>query len=200
MEKTAYLKKVNKSGKAMANHEKIVPFFYKWEGGLSKDQADAAAQFPCPTPYKGSTGWHTAKGVTYGAWVAIFGTDKDDRFFKMDHNDWGLIFKRGYWDKVKGDHIELQSIAEVLVSWAWGSGSRTAIKEIQRELKLKVDGIIGPKTLGAINSSNEAELFDRCIKRREAFFRGICITRPRNKRFLRGWLNRLRDFEKKFKP
>ena len=111
---------------------------------------------------------------------------------------WGLIFKSKYWDAVKGDEIKFQSIADCLVSWAWGSGARTAIKEIQRELGLVVDGIIGKNTIGAINSSNEDDLFRRCIERRERFFRLISQRKPSNMRFLRGWLNRLADFKRKF--
>lgn len=170
----------------MANYKKIVPFFYKWEGGYVNDPSDA--------------GGETNKGVTYKTWVSFFGDNCHDRFMEMSNDDWGVIFKKGYWDKVKGDDIQLQSIAECLVSWAWGSGSRTAIKEIQRELGVSVDGVIGKNTLKAINESNELELFERCIKRRESFFRKITVSRPENSRFLKGWLNRLADFNKKFKP
>lgn len=190
----------------MANYKDIVPFFYKWEGGTSNDSKDSASSFHC-----GVDKIHTNKGVTYKAWVGVFGNDEVERFLEMNNEDWGLIFKSKYWDAVKGDDIELQSIAECLVSWAWGSGARTAIKQMQRVLGVTVDGIIGNQTLGAINNSNEVELFAKCVKAREMFFR--YITNPRNartqsqrirytnnQRFLRGWLNRLEDFELKFAP
>ena len=184
----------------MANYKNIVPFFYKWEGGLSRDSKDSASSYPCPMLYKGHKDWHTNKGVTYGAWVSQFGEDNKARFFEMNSEDWGLIFKKGYWDKVKGDQIELQSIGEVLVSWAWGSGPRTSVKQIQRVLGVTRDGLIGPQTLGAINSSNEIELFDKCVEARKNFFIYIAKRRPANMRFLKGWLNRLNDFNKKFRP
>jgi lysozyme family protein len=184
----------------MASHKEIVPFFYKWEGGLSKDKNDSASSNPCPTPFNGVKGYHTNKGVTYTAWTSVFGSSQDARFFEMNNEDWGAIFKRGYWDKVKGDKIQYQSIANVLVSWAWGSGSRTAIKQMQRVLKVSDDGVIGNQTLNALHACNEVELFDKCILARKAFFESIARRNPKNMKFLKGWLNRLADFNKKFRP
>lgn len=184
----------------MADYRQIIPFFYKWEGGLSRDTNDSASSYPCPLLVKGVGGYHTNKGVTYRAWVSVFGKDKDERFMKMNEADWGLIFKGSYWDKVKGDKIQHQSIANVMVSWAWGSGSVTAVKQMQRVLGITRDGIIGNQTIKAINESNEVELFEKCVKAREAFFRYICETNPKNKKFLKGWLNRLNDFNKQFHP
>lgn len=184
----------------MASHKEIVPFFYKWEGGLSKDKNDSASSNPCPTPFNGVKGYHTNKGVTYTAWTSVFGSSQDARFFEMNNDDWGLIFKRGYWDKVKGDKIQFQSIANVLVSWAWGSGARTAIKQMQRVLKVSDDGVIGNQTLNALHACNELELFDKCILARKAFFESIARRNPKNMKFLKGWLNRLADFNSKFRP
>jgi lysozyme family protein len=198
----------------MANHMNYVPFCKKWEGGLSRDLNDSAKSFPCPTSYNGKTGWHTNKGVTYKTWVNFFGTKKDARFFSMSDEDWGVIFKAGYWDKIKGDLIIHQSIADVAVSWAWGSGSQTAIKQMQRTLgfsKANQDGVIGPMTLGAINSANEAQLFAKACDVRESFFRFITdpqntsdpklkIQYQNNKKNLQGWLNRLNQFKKLFAP
>ena len=36
----------------------LASFFKKWEGGLSRDPKDTASVDPCPTPYKGKTGYH----------------------------------------------------------------------------------------------------------------------------------------------
>jgi len=196
----------------MANHNNIVPFFYKWEGGISSDPKDSASNYTCGViDDKTGKPIHTNKGVTYRAWVGAFGKDEVERFLEMSHEDWGLIFKKKYWDKVKGDKIEHQSIADCLVSWAWGSGSVTAIKQMQRVLGVSRDGIIGKQTLGAINEADEKELFEKCVKARETFFRYICEPRNarsakvkqryyNNQRFLRGWLNRLADFKKKYAP
>jgi len=135
----------------MADHKQIVPFFYKWEGGTSNDPSDSASSYDC-----GVDNIHTNKGVTYSAWVGVFGENQVERFLDMTDCDWGLIFKSKYWDRVKGDEIKSQAIANVLVSWAWEA--------------------------------------------RESFFRYIAERNPKNKRFLKGWLNRLADFNQKYRP
>lgn len=200
----------------MNNHKKIVPFFKLKEGGLSRDLNDSAKKDPCPTTYNGKMGWHTNKGITYTAWKGVFGTNNDDRFFTMNDEDWGLIFKSKYWDAVKGDKVPGQSIAEVLVSWAWGSGAKTAVKQMQRLLnqmggKLLQDGDLGKLTMAEIKKHPEVVLFDRACETRESFFRFISdenngrtpaerLRFKNNAKNLQGWLNRLSAFKKTFRP
>lgn len=184
----------------MADFKDVIDFFMVWEGGLSRDTKDSASRFPCPTEWNHSKGWHTNKGITYATWVNYFGKDRDDEFFNMTREHVEHIFKVGYWDKVKGDEIDSYAIAACLVSWAWGSGSKTAIKMIQKIVGTKVDGVIGSKTLKAINSKDEKELFDECIEARRKFFLDISKDGTPNAKFRRGWLRRLDAFEKEFKP
>lgn len=198
-------------------NSKIVNFFMKWEGGLSRDVKDAASSYPNPLKHDGQYGWHTNKGITFATWQQYKGKKANRAFFEMTEEDVEYIFKKGYWDKVKGDDIKFDSIATCLVSWAWGSGSYGATCQLQRMLLKEnhnigpVDGIIGKKTLKAVNSYDEVELFDLMVKTRESFFRYISNPdRARshsqkkqftnNQRFLRGWLNRLNDFNAKFRP
>lgn len=189
----------------MADYKHVVDFFLVWEGGLSRDSRDSASSYPCRTEYNGYKDWHTNKGITYKTWVAYFGTDRDSEFFEMKREHLEHIFKVGYWDKVSGDDIDSAAIGAVLVSWAWGSGSKTAIKQMQKLLnklgdKLKVDGVIGSKTLKAINSKDEVELFDACIEARREFFLAISKEGTPNAKFRRGWLRRLDSFNAKFRP
>ena len=57
------------------------------------------------------------------------------------------------------------------------------------------DGIIGPKTLAAINSANPRELFDRLWQARKQFYLNIVKRDPTQKEFLNGWMNRLDSFQ-----
>lgn len=189
----------------MANYKDVVDFFLIWEGGLSRDEKDSASKYPCPTPHLGYRTWHTNKGITYATWVAYFGTDRDSEFFNMTREHLEHIFKVGYWDKVKGDEIDSSAIGAVLVSWAWGSGSKTAIKQMQKLLndlgdKLKVDGVIGKNTLKAINNKDEVELFEAAVEARRKFFISISKDGTNNAKFRRGWLRRLDSFNKEFHP
>lgn len=173
----------------------------KWEGGLSRDKDDSASKFPCPTPFKGQTGYHTNKGITYQSWVSVFGRNNDDRFFAMSDEDWFTIFDKNYFSQVKGKSFKTLNIAAMVTAIAWGSGVSQGGKHLQRALNmlganLKVDSIIGEKTLTAANNANQKQLFDTLLKVREDFFRAIAVGK--NAKFLKGWLNRLNDYRKEF--
>jgi lysozyme family protein len=160
----------------MANIEILKPFIRSWEGGF------------CNVP--GDKGGATNKGVTIATFRSVFGKDKTVEDLKMmTEEQWTLIMREYYWDKWKADEINSQSIANLLVDWYWTSGSY-GIKIPQYMLGLVQDGIVGPKTLSAINGyPDEKELFARLWKEREAFF--IRIGKGTQKKFLKGWLNRL---------
>lgn len=183
--------------------EKYIKFVKKWEGGLSRDKNDSASSFPCPTPYNGKTGWHTNVGITYAAWVKFYGNTKDADFYRMPSDMWFQIFKKGYWDKVKGDAYNSQNIAAFVTGMAWGSGAKQAGISLQRVLnllgkKVEIDGIIGNQTILAANSIPPRELFDALANERERFF--YAIGTGNNAKFLKGWLNRLEDYKKTFRP
>ena len=60
--------------------------------------------------------------------------------------------------------------------------------------KLVVDGVIGRASIEAINSIDPDSLFRMSIKYRRERFYTIVKNNPSQKVFLKGWLNRLRDF------
>lgn len=183
--------------------ERYIKFVKKWEGGLSNIKQDSASSFPCPTPHNGITGYHTNAGITYAAWVSFFGKTEDERFYKMSSEDWFKVFKKGYWDKVKGDSYTSKNIAIFVTGIAWGSGPLQAGKSLQKVInqcgvKVTVDGKIGPKTIAAANEIEPRKLFDALVVERERFFRAI--AHGKNAIFLKGWLNRLADYKKTFRP
>jgi len=183
--------------------EKYVAFTKKWEGGLSRDKSDSASSHPCPIPFNGKNGWHTNIGITYQAWISFFGNDNDNRFFEMNSEDWFKIFKKGYWDAVKGDLYMSQNIAIFVTGMAWGSGAKQAIKSLQTAInhcgvKCEVDGVIGSQTINAANSIEPRILFDALTNERERFF--YAIGKGKNAKFLKGWLNRLNDYRSTFRP
>ena len=185
--------------------EKYVAFTKKWEGGLSRDKNDSASSYPCPTAYKGKTGYHTNVGITYKAWSSFFGVENDARFYLMNAADWFTIFKKGYWDGVRGDAYNSQNIAIFVTGMAWGSGVKQAGMTLQRAILncgnfVQKDGIIGKNTISSANSLDPRKLFDALIVERERFFKAIGRPGSKNSKFLKGWLNRLADYNKTFRP
>lgn len=183
----------------MAKHSNIVPFFLKWEGGLSRSTKDTASANPAPWTYNGLTGWHTNKGVTYSTFKsmapAVGYSVTADNFFTMPSNIWGGIMKIGYWDPFKLDEMNSQVIADTIVSWAWGSGVTGAATQLKKFLAKK--GITVTSTSDIVNAfnslvtiSNEEQIFTEMVAAREAYFRAI--NQPAN---LQGWLNRLAEFK-----
>lgn len=167
----------------MANVKLLLPFILSWEGGFVNDPLDK--------------GGATNKGVTIATWKRC-GYDKDGDG-DIDVNDLKLltetdvlyrVLKPYYWDRWQADRIISQPVANILVDWVWGSGAN-GIKIPQRVLGLKQDGIVGPVTLAAVNNAEPRVLFDNIKAEREAFLHRIVKRDPTQKRFLKGWLNRL---------
>jgi lysozyme family protein len=76
------------------------------------------------------------------------------------------------------------------------SGARTAIKKVQKLLGVTADGIVGPKTLAAINGHSGDALFGQIKELRKKFYYGIVKQDPTQQIFLKGWLNRLEDLSR----
>ena len=177
----------------------------KFEGGLSKDKADSASAHPCPTPYKGVSGYHTNKGITYPVWVSMFGIENDERFFIMNDEDWFKIFDKLYFSKVRGHEFKSLNCAALVVGMAWGSGLKQAILTLQRAISnlgnnIPVDGVIGPKTIAAANLIEPVILFDELMRLRIKFFNEIGAPGKTNNKFLKGWLNRAEAYRLNFRP
>jgi len=104
------------------------------------------------------------------------------------------VLRPHYWNRWQADRIFSQALANMLVDWVWCSG-RWGIVIPQGILGVEQDGIVGERTLQRLNSYPDPEsLFEKIKQTRSAYLNLICIDRPANKRFLKGWLNRLNDF------
>lgn len=165
----------------MANIEKLVPKILKWEGGFVDDPLDK--------------GGATNKGVTIATFRQVFGQDKTVEDLKhLTNEQFMTVLKRFYWDRWKADQINNQSISNLLVDWVWGSGVH-GIKIPQRILHLNPDGIVGNITIGAVNSAEPKKLFEDIWNARRDFLNGIVQRDPSQKRFIKGWMNRLNDYK-----
>ena len=167
----------------MADVNKLVPFILKWEGGFVDDPSDL--------------GGATNKGVTISTWKQV-GYDKNgdgdidvqDLKLLTEQDVKERVLKPHYWNRWRADEIKNQAIANILVDWVWASGAY-GIKIPQQILGVTIDGIVGPKTIAAVNAYDPKTLFDKIMIERIAFIDRICTSRPANKKFKKGWLNRL---------
>jgi hypothetical protein len=181
----------------MADYKNIIPFILKWEGGLSKNTKDKASSYPVPD----GSGYHTNKGITWAVWSSKYGNSPNSitRFYAMNNSDWSSIFKPLYWDAIKGDDIKNQAIADLMVNWAWGSGIYTPVTTLQKILGVQIDGKVGPKTIAALNSANQGEVFNKLKASNIAFFNNLS-NNPAYAMFKTGWFNRLNDLYNNYLP
>lgn len=166
---------------SMADYKKLIPIVLKYEGGYASN-------------IDGKT--CTMKGITLATFRHYLGRQKTCKELRgISNSEWEYIFKQGYWDKWCADSIDNQSIANLLVDWTFNSGV-WGIKFPQRVLGVKDDGVVGEKTLAAINNHpNKEELFNKLWNRRKQHYDDIVRKNPSKKKFINGWYNRLNSFK-----
>lgn len=182
----------------MASIKYVVPFTKQWEGGLSRATTDKASANPSPWTYKGVTGWHTNRGITYTTFVSnaakLCYAITPENFFLMPDEIWMKIAKQIYWDGLLLDQVRSEAIAAALFNWIWGSGDYGAGHSLEKFLyeKYKIVATTDAQQVAAINkltlTQGEENLFLQLIDWREQFF--ISLNQPLN---LDGWLNRLKN-------
>lgn len=97
------------------------------------------------------------------------------------------IYKARYWDSVRGNDLP-KGVDYAVWDYGVNSGPRRAIKELQRSVGTKPDGIIGGMTLRAIKRHHPKTIITRLMKRRLSF-----LQRLRSwKTFGRGWSRRIK--------
>lgn len=144
--------------------------------------------------HKNDKGGNTMCGVTLATFQSFYGSRKKlADLLAMTQEQWCHIMKSGYWDKVLGDQIRNQSIAELVADWCVNAGVN-GIKNMQKACGLKADGIVGPKTLAVLNSPNEEIIFNRIKEARILYYERIVLNDPSQRVFLNGWRNRTNKF------
>lgn len=184
----------------MAQIEKIIPFLIYWESGVRDASADLRTLFEkarakgivCDPADRGGA---TVAGVTLGTFADYrrrkgLPVPVAADLAAITYAEWLDVLKTLFWDRWQADRIDSQRVAHMLVDWVWTSGSY-GITIPQKVLGVNADGIVGIKTLSAVNDRDPAELFSRLRQERIAYIDRICRRRSANLRFRNGWLRRI---------
>lgn len=173
----------------MADFYPAITKTLKWEGGLVNDPDDS--------------GGLTNMGITIARFkqyapsvLGMAGTEAN--LINLSKQNAIKFYAGTFWKFIQGASIKDQDVANAVFDFSVHSGT-TGIKVIQRVLNamgnnLKVDGIIGPNTLFAINAANPAKLYNNIKQARLDFLNQLAVKRPKDQKFLKGWINRVESF------
>ena len=104
------------------------------------------------------------------------------------------IYRRDYWNRVKGDDIQSQVVAETIFDVCVNMGISGGSKLAQKTLAIKpADGIIGPQSLAVINAADEDLFIAKFALAKIERYTEICRADSSQQKFLLGWLNRTLD-------
>lgn len=105
------------------------------------------------------------------------------------------FYLAGYWVPIRGNEIQSQRIAESLFDFAVNTSApgrpALAIKLAQVTAGASPDGVIGLKTLDAINTMDPDLFLARFALSKLARYRDICTKDRTQMKFMLGWVNRL---------
>lgn len=166
----------------MADFNKAIEHILKWEGGLVDHPNDP--------------GGLTNRGITiktfrqYAHLINVAGTKQN--LIALTEQQARNLYHEIYWQRIQGDKIDNQNIANALLDGHVNMGFN-GIKIMQREAGVLADGVVGPKTLFAINSADAHTLFDGYQDAREIYYRRLAERKSKMQVFLNGWLNRVND-------
>lgn len=99
------------------------------------------------------------------------------------------FYYQNYWKYF--ENIKTDRIKALLFETSVNLGVRGAVRLAQKVLNVKADGILGPKTLQALNSINEDDFIRDFTLARVAFYTQLANRDPKKYAlYLRGWINR----------
>lgn len=113
------------------------------------------------------------------------------------------VYYKNYYAPLKLDSVTDLMISAHLMCQGVNSGPKASVKLLQKSINvvyganLVVDGVIGKKTLKYVNDASKLnELRSAFIRQRELFYQAIVNGNPSQKKFLNGWLNRVKGTTK----
>lgn len=183
----------------MAEFKKILEETLLNEGGFSDD----------PNDNGGMTLFGIArnKNPQWVGWREVDQIIKSNGWNSKNYDHWPLITKAckriegveafyriNFWNKMKGEYIFANSIAQTIFDYGVNTGMKTAVKNVQRTLKIIDDGDFGPKTLEALNKfiMNESlyKWSEEFTLRKLLRYVKIVTNESENIKYMFGWTSR----------
>lgn len=191
----------------MADFIKAYKLTREFEGGYANNPNDTGGE-----TYKGIARKHQSR---WKGWKIIDGLkgksdfpknlDKNTELQELVHE----LYKKDYWDSMKLDTVIDQQIANEMFDTGVNMGNGRAGVFLQRilnvankgetyYLNLDVDGMVGKKTIAALNSHPEPKnILAGLNALKGSLYITICEHNPSQEIFFNGWMKRVFSYAKK---
>lgn len=157
------------------NFDKCLEMVLKHEGGFVNHPKDP--------------GGATNMGVTLATYEQWVGRSVSIEEMKnLAFQDVAPIYKKNYWDKVRGDDLP-SGVDWSVFDWAVNSGPGRAAKALQKIVMVGQDGAIGPITLAAVHNHDAKEVIEAMYHSRQRFYENLSTFET----FGRGWTRRNKE-------
>lgn len=133
----------------------------KWDGWTTIDMLKRASGFPA-------------------------NLDKDSEL----QEDITNFYRINFWDKINGDKIDNQFVAESMFDFAVNAGVGTSASLAQMVVGVKSDGVIGKDSIAAINSFDPEYFLSAFTVAKIARYVNIVKKRPVSRKYFYGWVVR----------
>lgn len=177
----------------MASFETAVEFVLANEGGLSESRSDSGGitNFGISLRFLREVKEENLR--KYG----IFGAVNENTIRHLTKDQAKLIYRGEFWEGNNFEEIHFQNLCNYIFDMSINHGIFQAIKFVQSAVCaatfvrgfLRIDGIIGSKTLDAINFLGD-NLLPILVGLRADFYRDMVVNRPKDEVNLNGWLDR----------
>lgn len=162
----------------MTTYNEIIPRILEREGGFVDHKNDRGG----PTNY----------GITQRVYREWKGADADVK--NITKSEASQIYLEYYWKPSKAELLP-ESIRDIHMDAAVNHGVSRANKLLQAAAGVDQDGVVGNKTLEAVNEMDARLLKCRYIAARYAFYGQIILRDRSQTAFIAGWMARMKEFD-----
>ena len=158
------------------------------EGGYSNDPADPGGE-----TYKGVARKIHSK---WEGWVTIDMMKRQSDFPACLDRDpelreqVGLFYLNNFWNRINGDEIQNQQVAESIFDFAVNAGIATSASLAQMVAGSEPDGVIGKNSIEAINNFDPEHFLSAFTVAKIARYVTIVKKRPASRKYFYGWVIR----------
>ncbi len=170
----------------MASFDRFFPLLLHYEGGYCNHPTDP--------------GGETNKGITMAVFRQcsheLLGIEPGSANLRaLTDGQAGIIYKTLYWNRIHGDQIESQDLADMVCDFYVNSGTHaiSLLQRVMNEMGAHVieDGVLGPGSLRALGALRQDEVYRRYKQGRIVYYLSLAKRFPE---YVKGWLNRVDSF------